>query len=841
MSKILIVDDEQPNRYLLQVLLQNNGYALDIAANGAEALTLARRAPPDLIISDILMPVMDGFSFCRACKQDPQLQHIPFIFYTATYTDPKDEAFALSLGAERFLLKPAEPVELIAILRETLAATATDQRPTAVTAPQLDSDYYQQHNQALIRKLEAKMQQLETANRVLEQEIVERKQIEASLRRLNRMYATLSDVNQTIVRVRQLPALFDDICRIAIANGEFLLVWVGLLDDTGQLRIAAQAGPAVAQLEEAGVVVGSALTAGCPVRNTLHSGEHTIARTLEPWAPCQRIVARLGARSVAAFPLSVAGQMCGVVNFYASDPDFFDAGEVRLLDELALDVSFALEFVHKEEERERLLAQIQAQAQQIGQILDAVPEGVVLLDAQGQVLLTNLAGQRDLATLAGDAVGQPLTSLAGRPLAELLAMTQHDEAPRELRVGARIFEVALRPLTAQEQWVLVIQDVTQTRHLRQQLEQQERLAAIGQLAAGVAHDFNNILAIIALHAPLLAQAPGLTERDRERLAVISEQTTQASQLVQQMLDFSRRAVMERQPLDLAPLLKEHVKLLARTLPETITVTLHCTPGEFIVLADPTRLQQALMNLAVNARDAMPNGGALRLTLASQATPPRPDLPTGPWARLEVNDSGSGISPETLAHIFEPFFTTKPRGQGTGLGLAQVYGIVKQHGGEINVHSAPDQGAMFVLFLPLIAAQVAAPAAPAGATQQGRGETILIVEDNLALLDALRDIVEMLGYRVITANNGAEALIMLAADAGRIALVLSDLIMPVMGGEALLAAMRARGLAIPVVMLSGHPLKNELQALRVHGLAGWLLKPPDIDQLAHLLAQALASS
>ncbi|MFZ1239415.1 MAG: ATP-binding protein, partial [Anaerolineae bacterium] len=473
--------------------------------------------------------------------------------------------------------------------------------------------------------------------------------------------------------------------------------------------------------------------------------------------------------------------------------------------------------------------------------------GVLLLDADGQVLLANPAGVRDLVTLAGAAVGERLTHLGDLPLAELFAAAERGGPWHEVRVGRHIFEAIARSVSANSpaagHWVLVINDVTQARDLRDQLQQQERLAAVGQLAAGIAHDFNNILAIIALQAPLIARAPGLAERERERLAIISEQTSHATRLIQQLLDFSRRAVLERRLLDLGPLLKEQVKLLARTLPESIEVTLVCEPGEYVVLADPTRLQQMLMNLAVNARDAMPAGGTLRLTLAQQETAPRPDLPAGPWVRLAVTDSGAGIAPEAQAHLFEPFFTTKPRGQGTGLGLAQVHGIVKQHEGEIEVHSAVGQGTIFTIWLPAMAEAAPAPVpAPApAAAAGGDAQLILIVEDNDVLLDAMSDILEMMGYRVTSAGNGVEALAVLATRGDTIALVLSDLMMPVMGGEALLRAMRARGLTMPVVILSGYPLEGELVGLKTQGLAGWLLKPPDLDDLTRLLAQALASS
>jgi two-component system, cell cycle sensor histidine kinase and response regulator CckA len=291
-------------------------------------------------------------------------------------------------------------------------------------------------------------------------------------------------------------------------------------------------------------------------------------------------------------------------------------------------------------------------------------------------------------------------------------------------------------------------------------------------------------------------------------------------------------------VDLDQLLGEQTELLRRTLPETIAVSFVRERGDHTVLADPTRIQQMLMNLAVNARDAMPAGGLLRLALARQETPPRPDLPGGAWISLEVADTGTGIAPEAQAHLFEPFFTTKPEGQGTGLGLAQVHGIVKQHAGEIAVSSTPGEGATFTIYLPAVAA--IAPALPAQrmAAQRGHGETILLVEDNALLLEAMQDLLDSLGYVVVAATNGAEALALLLEGTTAIDLVLSDLVMPEMRGDALLAAICASGMTVPVVILSGYPLDGEIAALKAQGLTGWLLKPPHVPHLAQMLAGAL---
>ena len=353
------------------------------------------------------------------------------------------------------------------------------------------------------------------------------------------------------------------------------------------------------------------------------------------------------------------------------------------------------------------------------------------------------------------------------------------------------------------------------------------------------------MAVIILYTQMSLNTPGLPAKISQHLETISGQAYRATDLVQQILDFSRRAVLERCPMDLTPFLKETVKLLERTVPENIKIDFTYGADEYTVHADPTRLQQALMNLAVNARDAMPEGGELRIELAriqikNRKESPLPEMEAGEWVRMRVTDTGDGIPPEVLPHIFEPFFTTKEVDQGTGLGLAQVYGIVKQHEGHVDVSTEVGAGTTFTLYLPALLSSL--PEAPAQATEtlvQGQGETVLVVEDNAALRQALAATLEALNYLVLEAADGREALGILGQRAGEVSLVLSDLVMPEMGGQALFHAMQQRGLNLPVVMLSGHPLESELKALQAQGLAGWLLKPPDLDQLAQLLAQALS--
>jgi PAS domain S-box-containing protein len=511
-----------------------------------------------------------------------------------------------------------------------------------------------------------------------------------------------------------------------------------------------------------------------------------------------------------------------------------------------------------EQERERLTAQIREQARQMEQILATVPAGVLLLDAEGRVLHANPMGEKDLTMLTDAKIGDVLMRLGDQPLAELLTSPPtrglwHEIKATSTAVG-RTFEAIARSVETGPEpghWVLVINDVTREREIQAQLQQQQRLAAVGQLAAGIAHDFNNIMASIVLYAEMVARSQQLSERDRERMAVIIQQVWQASRLVEQVLDFSRRTVLERRPLDLLPLLKEQVKMLEQMLPEHIEIELVSRSNEtdyanpYVIEADPTRMQQMVTNLAVNARDAMPDGGTLRIelvrmTIQSSQLLPLPNMKAGEWLRLTISDTGTGIAPDVLPHIFEPFFTTKGPGGGSGLGLAQVHGIVGLHGGHIDVETQMGAGTTFSIYLPALKMYPAEPTSldTSATVHQGRGEVVLVVEGGDAIRTALVDSLEQWNYQTLEAVNGQEALAVMEAQGERIALVLSDVVMPGTDGIALFHALRERGWQTPVILLTDHPLDKELATLQAQGLSAWFLKPPSLGQLAQAVAEAL---
>jgi signal transduction histidine kinase/CheY-like chemotaxis protein len=450
--------------------------------------------------------------------------------------------------------------------------------------------------------------------------------------------------------------------------------------------------------------------------------------------------------------------------------------------------------------------------------------------------------------LAGVSIGDKLVTLAGRPLDELLKPIVAGENWEELvfEETDQTFELAVQQTYGRLQggWVLVIRDVTEERNQARYFQIQERLAVVGQLAAGIAHDFNNIMSVIILYSTMLGHNTTLSAKEKERLLVIHKQADRAAELIRQILDFSRQSVMKRSALNLRPFLTEVVNLLERTLPETINLKMETDPGDLIIQGDQTRLQQAIMNLAVNARDAMPKGGTLLMTIRTKRVgpedvPPLPDMEPGIWFELRVEDTGMGIKPNHLPHLFEPFFTTKREGEGTGLGLAQVYGIVKQHDGYIDVSSRLRKGTTFYIYLPGIEMPGAEDAKPEIVPMpEGKGQLILVVEDDPSAREALSEVLQMMDYRVVTANNGQAALDCFDKHDGQIDLVLSDVVMPIMGGAVLYGELKKRRPNIKMVVMSGYPQKDEEWTLLDDEAVHWVQKPFQVSTMVETIRVAL---
>jgi signal transduction histidine kinase/ActR/RegA family two-component response regulator len=462
-------------------------------------------------------------------------------------------------------------------------------------------------------------------------------------------------------------------------------------------------------------------------------------------------------------------------------------------------------------------------------------------------------------------------ALAKMNTADTYAHTEDRERFQSLmeRQGAvRNFEAELRRLDGALIWVKIdaqairdadgrvlyyegsMEDITERKQIEKQLRQQERLAAIGQLAGGIAHDFNNLIATIILCTQISLSKPVSSPDVVRNLKTILSESRRAAELIQQVLDFSRRSMIEIHPVDLFSFIENVIGVLRRTIPENIQITLDVQgEGEekYIAKADPTRIQQVLMNLALNARDAMPDGGKLRVGLARvklRAGEKLPGtafrLPPGEWICMTVSDTGTGMTEEAQVHLYEPFFTTKEPGMGTGLGLAQVYGIVKQHGGYICVETVEGEGTTFCIYLLAYdeegvgKVEAEKPSAPL----QGKGETLLLVEDEARLREAMQEFLESLGYRVLTATDGRGAMEVYYRSAEKVALVIADLVMPEMGGKQLICELMRENPALKALAITGYVMQANPQELKEMGFLDIVNKPFDANRLAKVIRQAL---
>jgi nitrogen-specific signal transduction histidine kinase/ActR/RegA family two-component response regulator len=386
------------------------------------------------------------------------------------------------------------------------------------------------------------------------------------------------------------------------------------------------------------------------------------------------------------------------------------------------------------------------------------------------------------------------------------------------------------------------------RQTEEDFRQAQKMEAVGQLAGGVAHDFNNILAAVLMHIGLLQEEPSIDRETRDSLKELEKDVLRGSALTRQLLTFSRRQAMEPKVLNLGVVLRGLLKMLRRLLGENIVLSLNGPEELPMVYADAGMMEQMVMNLCVNARDAMPHGGRLDLSLEAvdiraEDLAAQPEGRAGRFLRLSVSDSGAGMDAETLRHIFEPFFTTKGIGKGTGLGLATVHGIVKQHGGWVEVQSTVQQGTTFRVYLPA-SGMLADAAASAEEPQRmpGGGEVVLIAEDEDSLRAVSAAALQRHGYRVFSAVNGDDALRLWAAHRDEIDLLFTDMVMPgEMTGWELASKLRAGKPGLKVIICTGYSQESDLRELDAGTRTALLRKPFDVARLLQTVRQCLDSN
>ena len=497
-----------------------------------------------------------------------------------------------------------------------------------------------------------------------------------------------------------------------------------------------------------------------------------------------------------------------------------------------------------------------------GAILDASLDAVVAIDAQGRIIEFNAAAEamfgHSQADVRGRDIGDTIVppSLRARHRGgmerylaggEPVILGRHVELTG-MRADGREFPIELsinrvrgaEPAT----FTAFIRDLSETRRLEEQFIQAQKMEGLGRLAGGIAHDFNNLLTAILGYTDLALSDPGVPEAAREDLGQIAAAASRAAELTSQLLAFSRRQVLQPIALHLGELLDEVAPFLRRLLGEDVQVLTRVDPELGHVLADSGRLTQVLVNLAVNARDAMPDGGTLTLEarnveLDADYAEGHVEVTPGPYVQVAVSDTGIGMDEATRTRLFEPFFTTKERGKGTGLGLSTVYGIVRQSGGHIWVYSEPGRGAVFKLYLPRVAPTgVSRASPPARQADRGGHETILVVEDDEAVRRLVETVLAKRGYRVLAAGTPIEGIALAQAHDGRIDLLLTDVVMPDMNGVELARRVQEVVPGVRVLFVSGYT-ENTIEH---HGVldpgVSFLPKPFSPDALTERIRMEL---
>lgn len=676
---VLVVEDNVSARKLLVITFMHYGCTVFEAQDGVEGLEQAARHKPDIIISDALMPRMDGFQLLRAIKADPELKSIPFIFYSSTYTGEKEAELAIALGAEAFVAKPIEPDELwkktCFIMEEWEARQKTPAHPTIDSG---DEQYLREYSRVVATKLEEKVAQLEEV-------LAQREKTENALKE----------------REQELATIFE--------NAPYVML---LLDRDRRVRKSNAQACAFTGLQDSEMINrrnGEAL-------HCVHAIDTPEGCGFGPY--CLECIVR---RTIM---------------------DTFETGQSHL---------------------------------------------------------------------------QVETSL-------LLSIQEKEKAVQALFSTTKI-------LVANQEMVLFsLQDISEYKTLEAQFRQVQKMESIGTLAGGIAHDFNNLLTVIIGYGQMSIMK--MTDDDplRHNIEQILASAERAVHLTRDLLLFSRKHVSDKKIIDLNQVIRSLEKFLLRIIGEDVACTLTLREGKIAVFADDHQLEQVLLNLAANARDAMPNGGTLsiateRVRLDKAFITKHGYGTCDTYALLTLTDNGEGMDEETARKIYDPFFTTKEVGKGTGLGMSVVYGIVKKHDGYITVSSEIGRGTTFSIYLPLTEPKDIPEATVTNHEQPlGGNETILIAEDDEAIREMAISLLQGFGYEIISAVDGDDAVIKFLEHRERIQLLLLDVIMPKKNGNEVYNEIRKIEPAIKVIFASGYALDALRQKVQLDESAPLIVKP-----------------
>ncbi len=864
--KILIVDDNPDSRIILANMLKSAGHEVETAIHGEDALQKARLSIPELIVSDILMPVLDGFKFCYEVKNDPKLKAVPFVFYTATYIDPNDERLAMGLGASRYIIKPMENEEFLRIIDEIVQETRKGKLSVPEKPVDKPADLFRNYDQSLSRKLDKKVKEMELYRKVFENaaEAIAIINTDGIIIKQNPAQYRMLGYSDDDLRGRT-PAVYlgDELfsealkqCKLAgVVSGEevafaqsgrqsvveysifpvndetgFAIAYVVMLRDLTKRREAEKKqklfrtlldysndaifviNPATSHFmdvnEQACRRLGyqreELLTKGVididPVFNTAEKWHAHVANLRKKKSLI--VESKHLTRKGVSFPVEVSVVLTGI------DIQEFMLAIVRDITE--------------RKDAEEKLRRIQ---EEWDKTFDAVSDIVTLMDTDMKIIRPNRAMCETFKITAEEAIGRHCYEIfrgIEEPCPECPILTSISSFSPCTKIIehpdlGKTFQVTAVPVLDDSGSIEGIahfaRDITEQRKLESQLLQAQKMEAVGMLAGGIAHDFNNILTAIIGYASLLKMDMSPDNPNIVNAENILASAERAAQLTRGLLAFSRKQVMNPQILDMNEIVRGIEKLLFRLIGEDITLKTALADGTLLVFVDKGQIEQVLMNLATNARDAMPKGG--NLTIKTEGIYLDEDFirlhgyegESGKYALITVSDTGVGMDEKTRLRIFEPFFTTKALGRGTGLGLSMVYGIIKQHGGFINCYSEVGKGTTFRIYIPLSRreAEKRFDEKETSADDLPHGtESILVAEDDLSLRDLISTILKTFGYQVIESVDGEDAVSKFNENKDSVKLVMLDMIMPKMNGKDALRQIRKVSPGIKALFLSGYP-------------------------------------
>lgn len=761
---------------------------------------------------------MTRFSNLRARLVGTVLLAITPAWMLMYFTDLPWAGFALGLvaltaawfGGERFVIR-----QVRALLKTTDRLAAGD----------LSSRTGMGHEHGEWGRL---AQQIDTMAANLEQRVRDREQAERTLLNRSLQQTVISALGQFALVSDDLDALFN---QAVLLTGQTLEVdYCGVFEHQPvrkTLLLRAGSGWKQEQWEES---ADTALLPGFSLRK----GEPVVVEDFTKEARFQPgpNLSNHGVLSCVSVTIPAPRNPFGILGAFSTRPRRYSEDEIQFVLAVGTVLTMAVQ-----------RAQAETQMRKLAAFARLNPNPALELDTMGHVGYANPAAE---AIAAGLKLEDPKGLLPANVIVLVSECLSTGRSLRhEAKLGDRTLSWSLHPVPGSKVVHAYVEDITERLNLEQQLRQSQKMESVGQLAAGVAHDFNNMLTIIQGHSGMLLTRDGLPADTKEPVQAIAFAAERAAGLTRQLLMFSRKSVMQRKVLDLPQVVADMSKLLQRLVGEAVRIQLDCADDSPPVSADMGMLEQVLMNLVVNARDAMPKGGKITIGVRARTFDPEytgshPEARPGKFARIYVSDTGTGMDAETLKRIFEPFFTTKEVGKGTGLGLATVYGIVKQHNGWVDVTSEPGAGSRFDIYLPASdkPAAVRKDEEDTKRFASSGAETILVVEDEPALRELARAMLERLGYQVLMAGSGPEAMKVWDRHGNHIKLVITDMVMPEgMSGMDLAQQLHRFKPDLKIIIASGYSMEESETVFFAKGVK-YLQKPYTHVSLSKAIRECL---